>query len=263
MDYYRILGVSPSSSAEDIKRAYRKLAITYHPDKNPDPNAETIFKEINEAYDVLSDPNKKSIYDLRQQNPFAETIQGENQTKHRDPRYRPAGPKVYRKSERENLRELMAEYLPIANRITLFCFLLTVCLLIDYALPLRESKELIVRTSTRTVYSRTSSTTWWVIETSEGKRVDLPFGSSDIALPGKPVTIHSSYFLDFTRRVQVGEYVTTIGKSLYGNFIFAPAALLFFSSLGMIFRKNVEFAFNLGVTCFVIMLITGALVLLI
>lgn len=263
MDYYSILGVSPSSRPDEIKRAYRRLANTYHPDKNPDPNAEAIFKEINEAYDVLSDPEKKSIYDLRQQNPFAEILQSENQTKHRDPRYRPTRTKVHRKSERENLRELMAEYLPIAHRITLFCFLLTVCLLIDYALPLRESNELISRTSTRTVYSRTSSTTWWVIETSSGRRVDLPFGASDVALPGQSVKIHLSYFLGFPRRVQVAEYATTIGKSLYGNFIFAPAALLFFSSLGMMFRKNVEYAFNLGVTCFVILLITGALVLLI
>lgn len=262
MDYYSILGVSQSSSAQEIKRAYRKLAITYHPDKNPDPNAETIFKVINEAYDVLSDPGKKNIYDLKQQNPFGEIPQTENQPKHRDPRYRPVRNKVYRKSERENLRELMTEYLPIAQRITLFCFLLTICLLIDYVLPLRESNELISRTSTRTVYSRNASTTWWVIETSNGKRVDLPFGASDIALPGQSVKIHSSYFLDFPRRVQVAEYVTTIGKSLYGNFIFAPAALLFFSSLGMIFRKNVEYAFNLGVTCFVIMIFTGAIILL-
>jgi DnaJ-like protein len=262
MDYYRILGVNQSSSPEEIKRAYRRLAITYHPDKNPDPGAETIFKEINEAYDVLSDPEKKSIYDLRQQNPFGEILQTENQPRHRDPRYRPAKAKVYRKSERENLRELMAEYLPIVHRITFFCFLFTVCLLIDYVLPLQESNEQITRTFTKTTYSRNSSTSWWVIETTSGKRVDLPFGASDIALPGQTVTIHSSYFLDLPRRVQVAEYVTRIGKSIYGNFIFAPAALLFFSSLGMIYRKNVETAFNLGVSCFVILIFTGAILLL-
>jgi len=63
-DYYEVLGVSKSSSADEIKRAYRKLAIKYHPDKNQgDTVAEEKFKEGTEAYEVLSDPKKKQIYD--------------------------------------------------------------------------------------------------------------------------------------------------------------------------------------------------------
>ena len=63
-DYYEVLGVDRSASAEDIKKAYRKLAMKYHPDRNPDnKEAEQKFKEINEAYAVLSDPDKKAKYD--------------------------------------------------------------------------------------------------------------------------------------------------------------------------------------------------------
>jgi curved DNA-binding protein len=63
-DYYKILGVPRGSGADEIKRAYRKLAMQYHPDRNPgDKQAEDSFKEINEAYQVLSDPKKRSRYD--------------------------------------------------------------------------------------------------------------------------------------------------------------------------------------------------------
>jgi molecular chaperone DnaJ len=63
-DYYEVLGVSRSASAEELKRAYRKLALQYHPDRNPnDPQAESRFKEVNEAYEVLSDQSKRQRYD--------------------------------------------------------------------------------------------------------------------------------------------------------------------------------------------------------
>ncbi|TWW59551.1 dnaJ homolog subfamily B member 1b [Takifugu flavidus] len=62
-DYYDILGLKKGASDEDIKKAYRKQALRYHPDKNKSPGAEEKFKEIAEAYDVLSDPKKKDIYD--------------------------------------------------------------------------------------------------------------------------------------------------------------------------------------------------------
>ena len=63
-DYYEVLGVSKNASDDEIKKAYRKLAIKYHPDKNPgNKEAEAKFKEINEAHDVLSDKQKRARYD--------------------------------------------------------------------------------------------------------------------------------------------------------------------------------------------------------
>jgi curved DNA-binding protein CbpA len=64
-DYYRILGVNQGASAQDIKKAFRQLALRYHPDRNPGDvkEAEEKFKEINEAYEVLGDEQKKRQYD--------------------------------------------------------------------------------------------------------------------------------------------------------------------------------------------------------
>jgi molecular chaperone DnaJ len=62
-DYYEVLGVSRGSSMDEIKSAYRDLALKYHPDRNPSPDAEDRFKEINEAYQVLSDPDARARYD--------------------------------------------------------------------------------------------------------------------------------------------------------------------------------------------------------
>ena len=65
VDYYNVLNVPPSASEDDLKKSYRRLAMKWHPDKNPSSKkeAEAKFKQISEAYDVLSDPQRRQIYD--------------------------------------------------------------------------------------------------------------------------------------------------------------------------------------------------------
>ena len=62
-DYYEVLGLQKGASDDEIKKAYRKLSKKYHPDINKEPDAEAKFKEISEAYEILSDPQKRAAYD--------------------------------------------------------------------------------------------------------------------------------------------------------------------------------------------------------
>ncbi|MEI6561642.1 MAG: molecular chaperone DnaJ [Verrucomicrobiota bacterium] len=76
-DYYEVLGVSKSATADELKKAYRKLAVQHHPDKNPgDHTAEEKFKELGEAYDVLMDENKRAAYDRMGHAAFAQGTAG-------------------------------------------------------------------------------------------------------------------------------------------------------------------------------------------
>ena len=63
MDLYQVLGVGKNASEQEIKSAYRRLALQYHPDKNPSPDAKQKFQELTHAYSILIDPEKKYNYD--------------------------------------------------------------------------------------------------------------------------------------------------------------------------------------------------------
>lgn len=261
MDYYQVLGVSYSATHDEIKRAYRKLAVLYHPDKNPDPAAENMFKKINEAYDVLGDPVKKQTYDLSFTTVFTAAPSSDEQTPpHRDPAYRrphwTAGP------PRETQVDLMRRYMPIAWRITQLCFLFSMFIVVDYFLPPRVKHQTIVDTEVRQTSSRNYSTTSWVIKTTAGEWISMPFNLSDHFVKGKQVEITVSRLFDVPRAVHSDSIAIRLPNSIYGTFIFAPFSLLLISSMGMIFRKRLVFGFNLSVVSLLVALLVGALILI-
>ena len=255
MDYYEILGVSSTAHASDIKRAYRRLAITYHPDKNPSPEAESIFKQINEAYDVLGDPDKRRAYDSRFETlievPFEQAT-----PRHRDPKYRPSGPRSPGGSHRQTTRDLMASYLKYTAALSIVCFSISVFMFIDYFLPTRASREKVVRAEIH----RLRREAWLVVYTSGGHKISVPDALNSTLIPGQEVTINSSFLMGIGRSVQEGRNSIPIARSIYGNFIFAPIIMMVMSALGVAFRKNVEYGFNFGVVSFIILLVMLALV---
>src|SRR5688572_22827076 len=135
MDYYRILGVSPGATASEIKRAYHKLAVKYHPDRNPDPKVESLFKEITEAYNTLGDEESRRMYDLRYSSGFDQVFTQQEATQ-QDPRYRRKRPANYPPPRKKTTQfDLMERYLPKltwANRAGL---LFIVLLAVDFVLP--------------------------------------------------------------------------------------------------------------------------------
>jgi hypothetical protein len=262
MTYYDILGVSPSATASEIKRAYRRLAVAYHPDKNPDPAAEQLFKLINEAYEVLGDPPKRSRYDLELSGPPVIVQAAPQPPRHRDPAYRPRRNRPRRKSESERLREMMAKSLPYTSRISIFCFSLCVLLAIDYLLPRQHVSDTIEYVTQRRDYRRSGSVTWWVINTSGNHTIDIPFERSNSFMPGDAVTLHRSILFRITVQIDSREAALPLRANIYGSFIFAPIALMIVSGFGILGRRNVDYGFNLGVVTFVIFIFFIALILI-
>jgi len=254
-DYYKILGVPRSATAADIKRAYRKLAVQYHPDKNPDPSAEAMFKEINEAYDVLSDQYKKNNYDWRQQAPSSQTTHQPQPQPHRDRAYRqqrqrPAG----YKSERQRLREMMQHYLPYSIWICRIALALTTLFAIDFILPYRTKSEQVVngyRVSGR------RGTGHYEVITDAGRKIKLYQAPIET---GQRIEYELTYIYSTVMSV-TGEGEEIKAGYEYRAMGLFPLAVFISALLSLLFRKNIEFSFNSGIVCSLLLIITLFIIL--
>src|SRR5690606_18886686 len=152
-DYYAILGVSPAADHAEIKKAFRKLAVRYHPDKNPSAVAKTRFQEISEAYDVLGDSVKRAAYD-------------ERLTAGRYPRepaeQRPKGPPAS--------YLLMRKSLPYVMWISRVSLVYTCLFFLDYVLPYQSVDDYI-----RQVYAvrRQGQVPSYIIQTGGGEQLQV------------------------------------------------------------------------------------------
>lgn len=253
-DYYQIIGVSPYATEAEIKRCFRKLAVLYHPDKNHSPEAEGQFKEINEAYEVLSDPVKRAEYNRLLANPVLAFQKPEPY--HRDPAYHRRN-YVYREPK-QTLQQLMAEYLPYFRWVCWVALFFTCILAIDYSLPFKDSREEVVGIERvyRTGRSGGRIYDHDVLLTKQGSRIVL--FDDDLSYFEKTNVIdvqHTALFSKMvTASIPSGAYKIRVA-SVYGTLSFMPIILFITSLLGVSIRKSVEFPFNLTIVSFVLLII--------
>jgi hypothetical protein len=256
-DYYAILGVSPSASESEIKKAFRKLAVKYHPDKNPSVEARPFFHDINEAYDVLGDAEKRVQYDFRRTNPFHEILT-EPVQQHRDPAYRRKRPGVPREKEPPATYVLMRDYLKYMLWVSRVGLAASCLFFLDFVLPYQHIEEYVdeiyaVNMRTRAAYH--------IIITESGRKIKL-YDYQAVNFRNEPTivaTVTRIYRTVMYVSNSSGSYTEKAGY-LYRNLIFLPLILLVNSLAALLFRKRVELCFNLNLTCFIFLIINYVLI---
>lgn len=263
-DYYEILGIHPNATAGQIKAAYRRLAVRYHPDKNPDPQAEEIFKEINEAYDVLSDPNARTQYDW-QRNPFNTIVadmevEAEKATPHhRDPAYHRRGrpPVTPRPGNRKTKRELIVEYLPYFRWACWVGLIWGVLFWLDYVLPYAEKMEAIENTY---VVPGRKGSGFQMVLTDGGKKIEIYTVNPYELELGEPFTYRQTLIFRTVMDFDYGN-VTVRVANVYGGIALFPTVLLIVSLFGFWYQNDLEFFFSASVVCSILFIMNLLLIL--
>lgn len=253
-NYYFILGIHIYASESEIKQAYRKLALQFHPDKNPSTDAETIFKEINEAYETLGDREKKATYDLilRGVSPAAPT----ESRPHRDPRYTPRPPGSFsRKSKRQELIEVMSDYLKYAVLISRVTLIFALVIVLDFALPKNKIERQVLYTSYRQEIRGGRSLQ---LNLRDGEALSLNKKDAQGFKQGSTILIYRSslFGVPISIENEKTHFTAQIPVAIYGNFIFCPLVMIITSLLGSFYWKGVEFRFNLGIVNFFLALLS-------
>ena len=257
-DYYSILGIHPSATQSEIKRAFRALAVRYHPDKNPSPDAEGLFQELGEAYDVLGDPDKRALYDARRANPFASVLEDAS-PKHKDPAYRrrrPSQPR--RKQEPPASYVLMRDYLPYLMWVSRVGLVVAGLFFLDYVLPYRQHEEDI-----QEIYAVqiNGNTAYHIIVTESGRKLKL-YDFQAMSFRDEPSVRTTVTFLYGTLMYisnNSGTYVEWLAY-MYRHLVFLPIILFVNSFLAVLFRRRVELCFNLNITAFILLVVNFVLI---
>ena len=243
-DYYAIIKVDRKASDADIKKAFRKLANQYHPDKNPSLEAEDLFKEINEAYEVLSDPASRLDYDQRLTSPGFNNYT--YNTRSQRPAYR--GP-----SEKVMLQKSLLRY---SQLLFYFGCLWCSVLIVDFTMPADHIQGKVATDLTKNLVTRIHKPKK-LLSTDIGKDFDITPQEMKYFPFDTDVHIYKSPLLSAVIRVENynGTYVVNNLGSIYRNFSFAPIMLFLGCMIGLIIKGGIEFHVNLGIVVFLLMIL--------
>jgi curved DNA-binding protein CbpA len=241
MTHYDVLGVSPNATVDEIKTAYRRLVLRYHPDKNPDTHAVEVFRSVTEAYEVLTDPQQKLAYDSRYNDDVTE-----EPPPHRDPAYRPRRTRqtTSRSFQRApSLREIRARYLSYTGKMSIACLIVAIAMIADYSFPSQYSTEHIA-----SIYVHSGRRYRWTKLVTDKRESFVLDRSSHIGLDiGDTVLIAKTIFFGVPVAIGNDKKMVRLGTGIYGNLVFFPAMLLIVSGFGVFTRKNAYWGFDFGV----------------
>jgi hypothetical protein len=265
-DYYKVLGLSRSASETEIKKAYRILAVKYHPDKAKDKKAHEEFLKVNEAYQTLGDKVKKLRYDYlyehylirRQYPPSQATRQDVYQSfyrKHNGIRFQRERWATSSYAPPYKSRIIYpAKVLKVFNAFCIICLTFTLLIFIDYFLPYK----IWLQDVQINALNGSSSVGFMVGPYSFTLPVNDPVLVSDKA---EIVTTRIFNVVRYIRLTYNGsEILKATSYSIYNNFLFLPLGLLLSSLVGLRFRKTEELLVKAGIAnVFIVILLLAVL----
>ena len=266
-DYYAVLGIRSTAHAAEIKRVYRRLVVQYHPDKNPDPQAHAYMAEINEAYDVLGDPNSRAAYDLRRQHGWTEFVTAAAEQappttpRHRDPRYRPrTAPASSAKREQREMMQMCVPYIRWFNIVSL---VVTVLFGIDYILPYKVIESEIVDYRVQNMGSRYGNQGGYAstkLNLANGEKLSVNGFSTPAILDNPQIRYSRTRVYQTLMSIDYHGLHTKVGY-VYRALALFPLVLFATSLAAVLRRKNIEFFFNASFVNGLLLLITLWLIL--
>ncbi len=252
-DYYKILNIDRHASDQQIKKAYRELALKFHPDKSKFENAHQKFTEINEAYQILGRKNSRENYNfifdyeqlnqmrVRTESTFTTVSDWGEEVKRKARQYRSP---AYARNEEDDID--LRPYVKSVRVVSILSFLFTFLVILDYFLP-KTTYEQTVQTKL-TTYKSTNS----IVIATEDFQFPLGYTYSKLIHSGDKATISLSpiFRIQYNMKVDTGldSYVFKPDYSIYNIFSFFLIILLATSYIGIFQKKeNPELIFSAGV----------------
>lgn len=246
------MGLNTFAHIQEVKRAYRKLALQFHPDKNHSAEAASIFVEVNEAYEILGDPQRKFEYDQLLQ---GVPVPNQTFTTHRDPRFRRGPVAEESGSTRKEVLDAMRTYIHYAVMFSRVALLFSLVLITDYSLPPEKVREEVTgkRIKQESRYSQSSQ-----LSLQDGEVITLKKEIAREFDRGSIITVHNTamFSVPLVLENETTGFKAKVPVSIYGNFKFLPLIMLITSLLGTFWWKGVEFRFNLGIVNILLILLS-------